>query len=153
MEFDSNIEKYDIHNVAYNPISQTMSTFPVSKINVNGTEYISISLHKWQNSDGPNKGNYIAFVTLYEASSSSTQTKQDALDKINLLKQIFSEYHYTLFESIEKGDVSTIPLHFVYFRWSVNVWRLVTKPRSKWTFADDKPSKDSPCNIKRLLHS
>lgn len=150
MEFDSNIEKYDIHNVAYDPESHTLSSFPVSKINVNGTEYISISLHKWTIPEGSNKGKYIAFVTLYDDASPS---KEDAVHKIDVLKQIFAEYQHTLFESIEKGDVCNIPLQFVYFRWSVNVWRLVTKPKSKWTFADEKPSKDSPCNIKRLLHS
>ena len=151
MEFDSNIEKHDVHNVAYNSQSNTLDTFPVSKITLEDTEYISISLHKWTTPEGVNKGSYIAFIKLCNANADVI--KDSIISQVTILKNIFAEYNSQLFTFIEDGNTNDIPLDIVYFRWSVNVWRNVAKPKKKWIFIGNKPSKDNPCQIKRLLHS
>lgn len=145
MKFDSTIAKWDIHNVAYDVENEQLKLGPTVKVLVKDEYHIAISLHKWIESEGKNKGSYICVLALGPDNSVDSDEAQNRLEAF---KALFDENH-NIFSDIQKGKVS----EYVHvYKFSVNVWRSVIFKGTKWTYNDiTKPCKDEPCIIQRLL--
>ena len=147
MKFDTTHAKYDTHNVAYCTESKMLKLGPTSRLVVDETNMIAISLHKWCNPDGTNKGSFIALLALGQEEQLDPEKAKTELQNF---QDIFDKNPDVIYE-IQEG---TLPEHVYVFKYSVNVWRPVEKKRTKWAFIDDKkPGKCDPCAIQRLLVS
>lgn len=142
MTFNPHVAKVDLHNVAYNADTQELKLGPTSQVKVGSEFLLSVSLHKWVNSEGPNKGSYIAALVLGDT---DTQGQKQRLQSTQLM---FEEQGPRLFSDIETG---ALPEHVRVYKFSVNVWRSVSMKKIKWAYDDTKPSKDDPSSVQRLL--
>ena len=137
-QFNEEVVKIDLHNVAYNAQSHELTLGPTSRGYIDGSMKLTVSLHKWTLADGPNKGNYISLLELGE----------NPVDRLEAFKSVFVERGPALFEEIEAGAYGD---NVYTFRWSVNAWRSVVKKKTKWAFSDTKPEKGNPSRVQRLL--
>ena len=142
MTFNTEVAKIDLHSVAYDADTQELKLGPTSQVKVGDQFLLSVSLHKWINSDGPNKGSYIAALVLGDA---DTEGQKNRLESVQCE---FENQGAELFAAIEKG---TLPTYVRVYKFSVNVWRSVSMKKTKWAYDDTKPSKDDPASIQRLL--
>ena len=139
---DTSVVKIEDHNVAYNSETKELKLGPVAKVKVDDEYVLAVSLHKWTYEHQPNKGCYIAFLLI--------RNTEKAIDVLNDFQAKFSQTN-TIIDEIENGIYDT---NIAVFRFSVNVWRPVSKKKTKWVFADKvKPSKDEPSYIQRVLQA
>lgn len=141
--FNEHIVKIEHHNVAYNPETNVLTLGPTSKVKYGSEFVISVSLHKWINLEGSNKGSYIAVLRL---------GNDDITEQRERLQRFQARFHESgpeLFDMIETG---TLPEFVNVYKYSVNVWRSVEMKKTKWAYNDVvKPTKDEPASIQRLL--
>jgi len=152
MRIDTSNVKYDVHNVAYDPGQRAFVRWPLSICNVPGESHgqTAISLHKWSIPDGTNRGDYIALVPLCD--HGKAMSVEDADAATSRILSLYREYGDGLIRSIEGATLECPGLELVYFKWSVNVWRQVKKPRSKWAYVGTKPDRGY-CTIERILQT
>ena len=149
MKYDSNIEKFDVHNVAYDPSTKSFLRWPVALLSLSD-KFLAISFHKWCVPEGTNRGYFLVFIKLCPSNNISRDATENT---INHIKTIYSEYTDSFIQSIEDTTFSSEHFELIYFRWYINVWRQVEKPKKKWIYVDEKPSKDDPCCIERILYT
>lgn len=142
MRTDSSIERFDTHNVAYCPTEQQFKNWPVAIVKHNEKKWLCVSLHKWD-------AKHIAFLKVCDAEDVSATDAAACV--VNSMKAIYKEYGHRLIESIEAGELDCDGINLLYYKWSVNVWREVCKKKTKWVFVGEKPSKEDPCQIERVL--
>ena len=139
-DFDTSVVKFEDHNVAYDPDTNSLKLGPVSRIKVDDNFVLAVSIHKWSVHVMPNKGNYIACLIL-----------KDTETAVSVLKNFQNVYENNnkVIEQIETGEYTD---NIAVYRFSVNVWRPVKKKNTRWLYADAvKPSKDDPSYVQRLL--
>ena len=143
--FDENIAKYADHNAAYDSTTNELHMGPTSRVLIGESWHVSTNVHKWAVESGPRKGNYLSVLDLGEDNSVDHDTArlrlqafQDAFDKDN-----------NICTKIEDGIIAD---NVYVYKFSVNVWRSVTRKGTKWVYNDiKKPTKEEPCVVQRLL--
>ena len=150
MKIDTVTAKYDIHNVSYDPEQGSFTRWPVSIANADEKRWVCISLHKWCVPDGSNRGYYIALLKLYPDGEKLTRAKAD--EHVDMIRKLHSEYGDELIRGIETSSVDCPGFELLYYRWCINVWRPVTKPKTRWLYVGTKPDKDT-CTIERPLQT
>uniref|UniRef100_A0A6C0FBJ6 Uncharacterized protein n=1 Tax=viral metagenome TaxID=1070528 RepID=A0A6C0FBJ6_9ZZZZ len=147
MKYDSNIEKFEVHNVAYNLDTKTFTRWPIAILKI-PERTLSVSLYKWYVLDGTNRGYFLAFLKL---SPEESQVNADIKKKVDCIQNMHNELGETFIKNLEQGISENDDI--IYFRWYINVWRQVKKQKKKWIYIDEKPSKDEPCCIERILYN
>ena len=148
MKFETHVAKFDDHEV----FSSVVPKLPTVRLFLDNKYALGISLHKWNISEGTQKGNYIAIYKICDFESS-----WESIDLTNVY-----EFLQTQTDSIRSFDIITLEdasftNEAVYvFKFSVNIWRrvmLTGKKVKKWTYTDEKPSKEDASQIQRLLQA
>ena len=143
MGFNEHIVKIEDHNVAYNPESKLLTLGPTSRVKYGSDFVIAVSIHKWINTEGANKGSYIAVLRL------GNENGIEQRRRLEMFQSEFQEKGPELFDLIELGK---LPDFVSVYKFSVNVWRSVQMKKIKWAYDDlVKPTKDDPASIQRLL--
>ena len=150
MRIDTSNVRYDVHNVAYDPEQRAFVRWPLSICNAPGESRrrTAISLHKWSIPDGANKGDYIALVPICD--HGEAMTVEDADAATSRILSLHRECGDELIRSIEGGAIPGLDV--MYFKWSVNVWRPVRRPRSRWGYVGTRPDRGH-CTIERILQT
>ena len=148
MRIDESIVKIENHNASYDPETSTLTLGPTYRVYHKSEWQTGVSLHKWTTGEGVRKGKYIAIAIVKRfEEDKTTQSKK----KLELITERFKEDE-GMFEKIERGILPE-DVEIVIFKFSVNVWRPVISTKTKWTFdvSCQKPTKDEPCLIQRIL--
>ena len=148
MKFETHVAKYNTHEV-YSTVAPKL---PTVRLFENNMYALGIALHKWSYTEGPQKGDYIAIYQICDFEQS-----WENIDLSNVY-DVLQNHNDTItdFDTTTLQDGSYTNENIKVFKFSVNVWRrvmLTGKKVKKWTFTDDKPSKDDPSRIQRLLHA
>ena len=129
-QLNEDIVKSELHSVAYDIDTQELVQCPTSRILVDDSWELAIALHKWDK--------YIALYSMgdYERPS----------------KQRLEEYESSITPAVVREiDRGTVPDNVYVYKYSVNVWRRVEYKRTKWVFAEPKPSKEDPSHVQRVI--
>ena len=147
MKFETHVAKYTDHEV----FSTVYPKFPTVRLYENNQYALGIALHKWHIDDGSNKGYYLAVYIVC-----GFENTWEDIDLVNAYNILQSENEtIKSFDTNTLEDCSYTDDSIVVYKFSVNVWRrveLTGKKTKKWSFVDNKPSKDDPSKIQRLLN-
>ena len=129
-QLNEDIVKSELHSVAYDIDTQELVQSPTSRILVDDSWELAIALHKWDK-----------YIALYSMGDYERPVKDRLAEyETSFTPQVVAE--------IEAG---TVPNNVYVFKYSVNVWRRVEFKRTKWVFAEPKPSKEDPSHVQRVI--
>ena len=146
MSFDSNVAKYELHNVGYDTNTKSLKSFPTCRVKYDDDNIICVSLHKWTVDPDYDKNNRGLYIALYKITKESNVDKDQCKRKLDELKVKCNDSFIKLIESGKIDDSIYV------FKFSINCWRPVIKKCKKWTYVGEKPEKESECLIQRLIN-
>ena len=142
MKFETAVAKYDDHEV-YTGVNK----FPTLRIFKDAKYALALALHKWNVTEGTNKGFYLACYVL---------TEYTLWENINIesLHETLEEHIINIQDLDTKNIESCKYTNITVYKFSVNCWRQVEntgKKVLKWGYVDTKPDKNQESCVQRLL--